>query len=139
MEYLSGAKAPRARDRLCELIDSNLVIGQNIGELLAKLKRSGCEVKFGKHNAVKLPGGKKFIRFNSFDEGYTQAHITERLRGVCDVVPKKKVAEEEVERKTAEYAAAVNKSNAPNLFVDIQAELREGKVRSTVNGRRYST
>jgi hypothetical protein len=55
------------------------------------LKRAGCETKLGKHCAVKIPGAKKFIRFDSLGEGYTQEHIAERLRGVRDVAPRGKV------------------------------------------------
>jgi hypothetical protein len=120
------------------LIDANLVIGQNIGELLAKLRRAGCEVKTGKHIAVKLPGGGKFIRFDSCGDGYTQEHILERLRGVRDIQKRgasdagtKRRTEQEInsdaERKAAAYAESTGKRNAPNLLIDIQAKLCEGK------------
>jgi hypothetical protein len=121
-----GKKPPNERQKICALIDENLIVGQSFGEFLAKLKRAGCEVKIGKHTAVRLPGGKKNIRFDSCGEDYTDAAIDERLRGVRDVAPRVK-SDEDAERKAAEYAAATRKSNAPNLLIDIQAKIREGK------------
>jgi hypothetical protein len=129
-EWLGDKKKPTKSDELRDLIDANLVVGQNFGQFMAKLKRAGCETKLGKHYAVKIPGAKKFIRFDSLGEGYTQEHIDERLRGVRDVVPRKK-AEDDSGRKTAEYITTnmvqPKTSGAPNMLIDIQAKLREGK------------
>jgi hypothetical protein len=137
-EYLADEKPKRKRDELQDLIDANLVIGQSFGAFLAKLKRVGCEVKTGKHIVVKLPGGSKFIRFDSCGDGYTQEHILERLRGVRDV-PKRggsgaetkrraeRAIESEAECKAAAYMESAGKKNAPNLLIDIQAKLRDGK------------
>jgi hypothetical protein len=123
--YMQGRKAPRVRDTLQDLIDANLIVGQDFGIFLANLKRAGCEVKFGKHTAVKLPGGKKNIRFDSLDNDYTEAAICERLMGSRNVKPRIK-SNDDAERKAAEYVAATRKSNAPGLLIDIQAKLRQG-------------
>jgi hypothetical protein len=112
--YLGGGKQPTAREKLQDLIDANLVIGQNFGTLLGKLKRAGCEIKHGKHTAVRLPGGKKFLRFDSCGEGYTEEHICERLRGVRDVAPRTKVSE------------PPKPVYVPKLLIDIEAKIQQG-------------
>jgi hypothetical protein len=102
------------------------------------LKQLGYAVKFGKHYAVKMPGNGKFLRLNSLGEGYTQEHITERLRGARDN-PKRGASgsgaerrnqaeiDSEAERKAAAYMESLNQKNAPNLLIDIQAKMAEGK------------
>jgi hypothetical protein len=109
-----GKKPPTAREKLQDLIDANLVIGQNFGTLLGKLKRAGCEVKHGKRTAVRLPGGKKFLRFDSCGEGYTEEHICERLRGVRDVAPRTKISE------------PPKPVYVPKLLIDIEAKIQQG-------------
>jgi hypothetical protein len=121
-EYLGGVKAQTAREKLQDLIDANLVIGQNFGTLLGKLKRAGCEIikngdtpnPGGKHTAVRLPGGKKNIRFDSCGEGYTEEHICKRLRGVRDVAPKVKITE------------PPKPVYVPKLLIDIEAKIQQG-------------
>jgi hypothetical protein len=63
-KWLGDKKPPTKGDGLRDLIVANLIVGQNFGELMAKLKRAECEVKFGKHYAVRIPGAKKFLRFD---------------------------------------------------------------------------
>ncbi|MDR1532957.1 MAG: relaxase/mobilization nuclease domain-containing protein [Clostridiales bacterium] len=120
-------KEPQSnRDKLCKLIDDCVVVGRQYGDFLAAMKRAGCEVKLGKYVSFKIPGAERYIRLKSLGEGYTEEHIRERLRGVRDVAPQKKATDEEAERKAAEYAASMNKSNVPSLLIDIQQKIREG-------------
>ena len=121
-----GKKPPTAREQLCDLIDANLIVGQQFSDFLVKLKRAGCEVKLGKHTAVKLPGGKKFLRFDTIGGDYSEDALRERLMGKREVTPRVKV-DDDAERKAAEYLAEANKSHAPSLMIDIQAKIREGK------------
>jgi hypothetical protein len=136
-EYMQGRKAPTARAKLQDLIDANLIVGQSFGDFLVKLKRAGCEIKTGKHTAVKISDGKKNIRFDSLNEGYTEADLRARLMGTLDFTPRKisdASAERQAatrndadaERKAAEYAAATHASEAPSLMIDIQAKIRQG-------------
>jgi hypothetical protein len=137
-EYLGLDRQPTKSDTLRKMLDDNIVVGQSLGDLLAKLKDLGCEVKLGKHYAVKIPGGGKFLRLDSLGDGYTQEHLAERLRGVREA-PKRVVSgggidrktardiEADADRKSAEYAAVLNSAGKPNLLIDIQAKIREGK------------
>jgi hypothetical protein len=119
-----GEKPKTERDKLRGLIDEKLIVGGSYPDLLVSLKRAGCEVKIGKHDAVKIPGGKKFLRFDSLGEDYMQAALKERLMGTRTV--EQRAADTDAERKTAEYAESLNKSKAPSLLIDIQAKIREG-------------
>jgi hypothetical protein len=123
--WLGDKKPTTAHDNMRKLIDEKLIVGQDLGAFLVAMKRAGCEVKIGKHIALRLPGGKKFFRLDSLGENYTQAHITERLLGVRDVAPRK-TSDTEAERQSAEYTATLNQSHKPNLLIDIQAKIKEG-------------
>ena len=116
-EYLGDHKPPTQREQLHDLIDSVLVVGNDFGEFLVKLKRAGCNVKLGKHTTIRLPGGKKNIRFDSLEPDYTEAAIRERLRGIRDVAPKAKPVKSVEPPRT---------SNTPSLMIDIQAKIRQG-------------
>jgi cell division protein FtsB len=120
-----GKKPPTAREQLCDLIDANLIVGQDMGALLVALKRAGCEIKIGKHTAVKLSGGKKFLRFDTIGGDYSEDALRERLSGKRNVAPRVKV-DDDVERKAAEYEAKLKMQNRPNILIDIQAKIREG-------------
>jgi len=114
-EYLGKNKAPTVRDRLRDLIDQALSDEGNFDSFIAAMMGLGCEVKQGKHLAFKIPGGGKFIRCNSLGDDYTEAAILERLSGRRVVAPKASPVEEFETR------------NKPNLHIDIQAKLAEGK------------
>jgi hypothetical protein len=120
-----GKKPPTAREQLCSLIDEKLIVGQDMGALLVALKRAGCEVKIGKHTAVKLPGGKKFLRFDTIGGDYSEDALRERLSGKRDVAPRVRV-DDGAERKAAEYEAKLKTQNRPNILIDIQAKIRAG-------------
>ena len=107
------------------MIDEKLIVGQDFGALLVALKRAGCEVKIGKHTAVKLPGGKKFLRFDTIGGDYSEEALRERLSGKRNVAPRVKV-DDNVGRKSAEYAAQLKTQNKPNILIDIQAKIRDG-------------
>ncbi|MDR2368621.1 MAG: hypothetical protein LBF58_11040 [Deltaproteobacteria bacterium] len=96
---------------------------------MAKLKRAGCGTKLGKHYAVRIPGAKKLIRFDSLGEGYTRTHVEERLRGVRDAAPRGRI-EDVSERKAAECTESLNESNGPNPLIGIQAKPRDNDIDS---------
>jgi hypothetical protein len=120
-------KEPQSnRDKLCAVIDACAVVGRQYADFLVAMRKAGCEVKLGKYVSFKVPGAERFIRLKSLGDGYTEEHIRERLRGVRDIAPQKKTAEEEAEHKAAAYVESVGKKNAPSLLIDIQAKLRAG-------------
>jgi hypothetical protein len=124
-KWLGDKKQPSVRDDLRRLIDDKLIIGRSYGEFLASLKMAGCEVNLGKHTSIRLPGGKKNIRFDSLGDDYTEDAIKERLMGKRDVIPRQ-APDNSAERKTAEYIETIKRQNAPNLMIDIQAKIQDG-------------
>ena len=114
-EYLGMTKPPTVRDELRELIDNNIIIGSSLTDFFAALKKAGVEIKHGKQLSFKIPGGKKFTRQDTLGDDYTMEAILERLSG------KRIVA---VKGKPVSPAVLENK---PNLLIDIQAKIREGK------------
>jgi len=82
------------------------------------MKQAGCEVKFGKHIAFKLPDGKKFLRLDSLGEGYSEAEIREWLMGTSSFTPKRKSAEE--------TKSGITSGRVPKLLIDIEAKIQMG-------------
>ena len=101
-----GEKPPTIRGQLERLIDAALTGCKDFDSFLLALKAAGVEVKWGKHLAFKIPGGKKFIRCSSLGEDYTEAAILERISGKRIAAPKQKQA-------------------APNLLIDIQSKMQQ--------------
>jgi hypothetical protein len=81
-------------------------------DFIRELELIGCIVKQGAHIAVKLPGAKRFARFCSLPDGYDENSIRARLSGMLRFEPKPL-------RET--------NAKAPQLLIDIQAKLAEGK------------
>lgn len=113
--WLGDKNPPSQRDRLRELIDASLRAGDSLEAFLAVLKSAGCTVKRGKHLSFRPPSGKQFIRCKSLGADYTEEAIRERLSGKRVVAPKTKM--------TATDSAPAK----PNLLIDIQAKIRQGK------------
>lgn len=114
-QWLGDGKPPSKRDGLRELIDTSLSAGMSYEDFLATMKNAGCEVKQGKHLAVKAPGQQRFIRSDSLGDDYTEDAIRERLAGKRVVVPKSQIA----------TAAALR--TKPNLLIDIQAKIQQAQ------------
>jgi uncharacterized protein YukE len=73
------------------------------------LKQAGCEIKTGKRISIKPPQSKRFFRLDKLGEDYGYDAILERLSGKRNL--------------SAEIATKVK----PNLLIDIQAKIAEGK------------
>ena len=113
-EYLNGEKPVSIRDKLRDLINSNIVQGMTFEEFISAMKKAGCEVKRGKHLAFKIPDGKKFIRCNSLGDDYIESALLERLSADRLVVQK--------EKSTISETPSIQK---PNLLIDIQAKIQQ--------------
>ena len=112
------------KDKLQNLIDSNLSAGMVFEQFIAAMHNAGCEVKRGKYLAFKIPGAERFIRVKSIGEDYTEEALRERCLGKRTVAPKVKTDADE-ERKTVAYMAAVRKQYRPTLLIDIQTKLQQ--------------
>ena len=104
--WLGESKPSTVRGQLEGMIDTALGHGcKDFDSFLTALKAAGVEVKRGKHLALKIPNGKRFIRCDSLGEDYSETAIMERISGKRIVTPKAKVA--------------------PNMLIDVQAKMRQ--------------
>ena len=106
------------RAKICEDIDSVIARGPaDFEEFLKMMQEQDYEIKRGKHTAVRGKGQKRFIRFRSLGEGYTQEDIEKRIRG-----------KEETERGDKDPKKRWSKPKRDfDLLIDIQEKLKQGK------------
>ncbi len=68
------------RDVIRESIDMALSKRpKDVDDFLLELRAAGYEIKRGKHTAIRGRGQKRFIRFRSLGEGYTEAEIKNKI------------------------------------------------------------
>jgi len=114
-EYLGESKPPTVREQLRGVMDSVLPACKDFESFLAALQEAGAEVKHGKQLSFKLPSAKRFTRQDTLGDNYSFEAILERISGKRTGLLKEKPH------------ATTNSSVAPNLLIDIDAKLREGK------------
>ena len=101
------------RERLCGVIDTILAENPTDFEVfLSTLERQGYEIKRGKYTSVKGPRQKRFIRFKTLGEGYSEEEIKAVIAGEAEHRPHQKQPPKE---------------QPFQLLVDIQAKMAEGK------------
>ena len=101
------------RERLCGVIDTILAENPTDFEaFLSALEQQGYEIKRGKYTSVKCPRQKRFIRFKTLGEGYSEEEIKTVLTGKAKHQPHQKQPPKE---------------QPFQLLVDIQAKMAEGK------------
>ena len=101
------------RERLCGVIDTILAENPTDFEaFLSALEQQGYEIKRGKYTSVKGPRQKRFIRFKTLGEGYSEEEIKAVLTGKAKHQPHQKQPP---------------KVQPFHLLVDIQAKMAEGK------------
>lgn len=101
------------RDRLCGIIDTILAEKPEEYEaFLQKLEQQGYEIKRGKYTSVKGKGQKRFIRFRTLGEGYSEEEIKAVLAGKAEHHPRQKQSPKE---------------QPFQLLVDIQGKMAAGK------------
>lgn len=110
-----GEKPPTGRDRLRDLMDENLIIGNSLEEFLTKLKRAGVEIKYGNQFTFKPPGSKRFFRQDSLGDDYSAEAILERLASKRTVTPLLFVP------------FKITRETKFSLLIDIQKKIDEGK------------
>jgi hypothetical protein len=114
--WQGDTKPPTNREKLEQMIDAALENAKNFEAFIATIKKSGCEVKRGKHLAFKIPGAERFARCKSLGDDYSEEAIRERISGKRTVKPGPKV-------KEVVIVAAV--SYRPSLLIDIQTKLQQ--------------
>ena len=102
------------RDRLCEVIDNILRDKPSDFEaFLQKLEQEGYEVKRGKYTSVKGKRQKRFIRFRTLGEGYSEEEIRAVLEGMAEHHPRQR-------------PEALAKENTFQLLIDLAAKQGRG-------------
>jgi hypothetical protein len=113
------------RSVLCENIDQILdEHPEDFNSLLQKLKESGYEIKPGKHTGIRGPGQKRFMRFRSLGEGYTEEDIKKRIAGEMEFFEEEqahargnRMSQGSWKRPKREF----------DLLIDINKKMQEGK------------
>lgn len=102
------------RERLCGVIDTILMNEKpaDFEAFLSALEQQGYEIKRGKYTSVKGPRQKRFIRFKTLGEGYSEEEIKAVIAGEAEHRPHQKQPPKE---------------QPFQLLVDIQAKMAEGK------------
>ena len=101
------------RDSICAAIDTILDEKPKDFEALLKLlEQAGYECKRGKNVAVRGKGQKRFIRFRSLGEGYTQEEIIAAISGKS-------------QHKSKTKKKSVQDSQKLNLILDIQEKMTQ--------------
>jgi hypothetical protein len=108
-KWLRGTKTKSGRQILCEIIDASISVGITLTEFFDRLKQAGCEIKTSKRISIKPPQNKTFFRLDKLGEDYSYEAILERLSGKRNV------------------AIEIKAQNKPNLLIDIQVKIAEGK------------
>ena len=102
------------RERLYGVIDTILMNEKpaDFEAFLSALEQQGYEIKRGKYTSVKGPRQKRFIRFKTLGEGYSEEKIQAVLAGKAKHQP---------------YQKQPPKEQPFHLLVDIQEKMAEGK------------
>ncbi len=81
------------RDVIRESIDMALSKRpKDFDDFLLELRAAGYEIKRGKHTAIRGRGQKRFIRFRSLGDGYTEAEIKNKIGCISpDKTPNKNI------------------------------------------------
>ena len=104
--------APFSLVGILRIISAVFQAGVDRFSFVLKLKQQGYEIKRGKYTSVKGKGQKRFIRFRTLGEGYSEEEIKAVLAGKAEHHPRQKQSPKE---------------QPFQLLVDIQAKLAEGK------------
>jgi hypothetical protein len=114
--WQGDAKPPTNREKLEQMIDAALENAKDFEAFIAAMRKSGCEVKRGKHLAFKIPGAERFARCKSLGDDYSEEAIRERISGKRTVKPRP---------KTKEVVIVAAVSYRPSLLIDIQTKLQQ--------------
>jgi hypothetical protein len=119
-------KEPQSnKDKLQNLIDSNISAGMVFEQFIAAMQNAGCEVKRGKYLSFKIPGAERFIRVKSLGDDYTEQALRERCVGKRTVAP-----------KIVFEPFVITRQTSFGLLINIQQKVAEGKGEAYENWAR---
>ena len=115
------------RSVLRENIDRILEDPCDFQTLLHKLREAGYEVKAGKHFAIRGLGQKRFIRFRSLGEGYTEEDIRKRIAGEIEFQPDDQRAKSMKSGSRRSGDSRKKQKREFDLLIDINQKMQDGK------------
>jgi len=105
------------RDKICASIDEALSKEpKDFENLLKLLEEENYQIKRGKNPAIRSEEQKRFIRFKSLGEGYTEEDLKKHFTG-----------EKERGPRNRENQGHQKEEKSFDLLIDIQAKLAQGK------------
>ena len=122
--WVGDAKEPTHQDILKQKIDEILPSCAAFEDFITKLRADGFEVNTKrKHISVKAPGWDKPSRLDTLKGEYTEAAIRARLGKVKIITG----GGDSGQRVAAPNTRYMESKNPPNLLIDIQEKIRQGK------------
>ena len=77
--YKPSENAPSIREHIKLDIDRLIYSSDSFGDLLARLKERGYEIKQGKYISVKAPSAERFVRLKTLGEEYLPKNLERRI------------------------------------------------------------
>ena len=96
---------------------------KDFDEFLQRIEDAGFEVKRGKHISIKGKNQKRYIRFRSLGEGYTEDDLKKILAGEME----RAFEDNEKAEKQPKVYHRKNDEHEFDLLIDIQKKLAQGK------------
>jgi len=123
-DWLGNNRTPTWKELLKQKIDEVLPACPAFEDFLAAMKSAGYTVRENrKYISFTAPGQKKSTRMKSLGDDYTEEAIRERLGMVRTITGGSGgQLDAPTEKRPAELSGT-----RPNLLIDIQAKLRDGK------------
>ena len=118
-EWDAQRKGTSYKQKLKIAIDRLIPISKDLDDLLRRLEAEGYEIKRGKHTAVCGKEQKRFIRFRSLGEDFTEENLKKVIAGEKELP--------ERNEKVPERKEAKPEKRKFDLVVDIQEKMAQGK------------
>lgn len=93
--------------------------GTKSDNLLKLLQEKGYEIKRGQHTAIRGKEQKRFIRFRSLGDDFSEENLRKVITGETDVLEKK--------NKNQDEKLCSKEKKKLDLVIDIQEKMAQGK------------
>lgn len=109
------------RDEIREVIDQALLQKpDDFQKLLQLLAQENYEIKRGKNTSIRGKEQKRFVRFKSLGEGYSEEDLIKIISGEMEHIPSEK-------DNAKDRSFASGKKKNFDMLIDIQEKLKQGK------------
>jgi len=121
-KWLGDNKLPTVREQLKNIIDEVIPTCKNYDDFINAMLAQNVQIKLGKQLAFRLPTAKRFARHDTLGDDYSITAILERMAGKRASPVRKKYVP-----LAAPSSQKISTITKPNLLIDIQAKIQEGK------------